>query len=60
MRGRRTGLGGIVRWVVMAHTTDVAALPLIQPLYGFTFAHKELARLDSVTRVGSPLTSWTA
>jgi len=28
---------GLVRWGVMAQTTEVAALALVQPLHGFTF-----------------------
>jgi MFS transporter, PPP family, 3-phenylpropionic acid transporter len=34
---------GSVRWGVMAQTTDVAALALVQPLHGFTFALLHLA-----------------
>ena len=34
---------GFVRWGVMAQTTDVAALALVQPLHGFTFALLHLA-----------------
>jgi PPP family 3-phenylpropionic acid transporter len=36
-------VGGCVRWGVMAQTTDVAALALVQPLHGFTFALLHLA-----------------
>jgi MFS transporter, PPP family, 3-phenylpropionic acid transporter len=36
---------GLVRWAVMAQTVDVAALALIQPLHGFTFAL--LYRIDA-------------
>jgi MFS transporter, PPP family, 3-phenylpropionic acid transporter len=36
-------VGGFVRWSVMAQTTDVAALALVQPLHGFTFALLHLA-----------------
>ena len=34
---------GFVRWGVMAQTADVAALALVQPLHGFTFALLHLA-----------------
>jgi MFS transporter, PPP family, 3-phenylpropionic acid transporter len=34
---------GFVRWVVMAQTTELFALALIQPLHGFTFALLHLA-----------------
>jgi PPP family 3-phenylpropionic acid transporter len=36
-------LAGIVRWAVMAQTTDVIALALAQPLHGITFALLHLA-----------------
>jgi MFS transporter, PPP family, 3-phenylpropionic acid transporter len=36
-------LAGIVRWSVMAHTTDLLALALAQPLHGLTFALLHLA-----------------
>jgi PPP family 3-phenylpropionic acid transporter len=31
-------LCGLLRWGVMAQTTELAALALVQPLHGFTFA----------------------
>jgi PPP family 3-phenylpropionic acid transporter len=34
---------GVLRWVVMALTTDVIALALVQPLHGLTFAALHLA-----------------
>jgi PPP family 3-phenylpropionic acid transporter len=34
---------GLLRWVVMAATADVAALALVQPLHGLTFAALHLA-----------------
>jgi MFS transporter, PPP family, 3-phenylpropionic acid transporter len=34
---------GVLRWVVMALTTDVLALALVQPLHGLTFAALHLA-----------------
>jgi PPP family 3-phenylpropionic acid transporter len=36
-------LAGALRWVIAALTTDVAALALIQPLHGITFALLHLA-----------------
>jgi MFS transporter, PPP family, 3-phenylpropionic acid transporter len=36
---------GLVRWAVMAQTVDIAALALIQPLHGFTFALLYLASM---------------
>ncbi len=40
---------GLVRWAVMAQTVDVAALALVQPLHGFTFALLHLASMRIVT-----------
>jgi MFS transporter, PPP family, 3-phenylpropionic acid transporter len=40
---------GLVRWGVMAQTTEVAALALVQPLHGFTFALLHLASMRIVT-----------
>jgi PPP family 3-phenylpropionic acid transporter len=34
---------GMVRWIVMAESTNVAALALVQPLHGLTFALTHLA-----------------
>ena len=34
---------GVVRWIVMAESTNVAALALVQPLHGLTFALTHLA-----------------
>ncbi len=36
-------LAGMLRWTVMAQTTDVIALALVQPLHGITFALLHLA-----------------
>jgi PPP family 3-phenylpropionic acid transporter len=36
-------LAGLLRWAVMAQTTDVMALALVQPLHGITFALLHLA-----------------
>jgi MFS transporter, PPP family, 3-phenylpropionic acid transporter len=40
---------GLVRWGVMAETTEVAALALVQPLHGFTFALLHLASMRIIT-----------
>jgi MFS transporter, PPP family, 3-phenylpropionic acid transporter len=40
---------GLVRWAVMAQTADVAALALVQPLHGFTFALLHLASMRIIT-----------
>ena len=40
---------GLVRWGVMAQTTEVTALALIQPLHGFTFALLHLATMRIIT-----------
>jgi MFS transporter, PPP family, 3-phenylpropionic acid transporter len=40
---------GLVRWAVMAQTVDVAALALVQPLHGFTFALLHLASMRIIT-----------
>jgi PPP family 3-phenylpropionic acid transporter len=40
---------GVLRWGVMAQTTDVTALALIQPLHGFTFALLHLASMRLIT-----------
>jgi MFS transporter, PPP family, 3-phenylpropionic acid transporter len=44
-------LAGMLRWAVMAETTDVMALALVQPLHGITFALLHLAgmRLSAQT-----------
>jgi PPP family 3-phenylpropionic acid transporter len=36
-------LAGMLRWMVVAQTTDVIALALVQPLHGITFALLHLA-----------------
>ena len=41
---------GIVRWAVMAQTTDLAALALVQPLHGVTFALLHLACMRLIAR----------
>ena len=40
---------GVLRWGVMAQTTDVTALALIEPLHGFTFALLYLASMRLIT-----------
>jgi PPP family 3-phenylpropionic acid transporter len=44
-------LAGILRWVVMAQTTDLLALALIQPLHGITFALLYLACMRLLSRI---------
>jgi MFS transporter, PPP family, 3-phenylpropionic acid transporter len=43
-------LAGMLRWVVMAQTTDVIALALVQPLHGITFALLHLACMRLIAR----------
>jgi PPP family 3-phenylpropionic acid transporter len=43
-------LAGAVRWTVMAQTADVAALALVQPLHGITFALLHLACMRLIAR----------
>jgi PPP family 3-phenylpropionic acid transporter len=43
-------LVGMVRWAVMARTTDVIALALVQPLHGITFALLHLACMRLIAR----------
>ena len=43
-------LAGILRWAVMAQTTDVIALALVQPLHGITFALLHLACMRLIAR----------
>ena len=40
---------GVLRWGVMAQTTELAALALVQPLHGFTFALLHLASMRLIT-----------
>jgi MFS transporter, PPP family, 3-phenylpropionic acid transporter len=42
-------LCGLLRWGVMAQTTELAALGLVQPLHGFTFALLHLASMRLIT-----------
>lgn len=41
---------GVLRWAVMAQTTEVAALALVQPLHGATFALLHLACMRLLAR----------
>jgi MFS transporter, PPP family, 3-phenylpropionic acid transporter len=40
---------GVLRWGIVAQTTDVTALALVQPLHGFTFALLHLASMRLIT-----------
>jgi PPP family 3-phenylpropionic acid transporter len=44
-------LAGILRWTVMAQTTHVMALALVQPLHGITFALLHLACMRLIARI---------
>jgi PPP family 3-phenylpropionic acid transporter len=43
-------LAGVLRWTVMAQTSDVVALALVQPLHGITFALLHLACMRLIAR----------
>jgi PPP family 3-phenylpropionic acid transporter len=45
---------GALRWVVMAQTADVAAIALVQPLHGLTFALFHLACMRVLARTVPP------
>jgi PPP family 3-phenylpropionic acid transporter len=51
---------GVVRWIVMALTTDVTALALVQPLHGLTFAALHLACMRLLPTVVPPSLAATA
>jgi MFS transporter, PPP family, 3-phenylpropionic acid transporter len=51
---------GVLRWVVMAQTVDVAMLAMIQPLHGFTFALLHLACMQIITATVPPTLAGTA
>jgi PPP family 3-phenylpropionic acid transporter len=53
-------IAGIVRWIVMAQTTHLLALALIQPLHGITFALLHLACMRLIARVVPPGLEGTA
>jgi MFS transporter, PPP family, 3-phenylpropionic acid transporter len=53
-------LAGVLRWTVMAQTSDVFALALIQPLHGITFALLHLACMRLIARIVPPGLEGTA
>jgi PPP family 3-phenylpropionic acid transporter len=44
-------VAAMARWAVMAHTTDLVALALVQPLHGITFALLHLACMRLLARI---------
>jgi PPP family 3-phenylpropionic acid transporter len=44
-------VAGLLRWSVMARTTDVIVLSLVQPLHGVTFALLHLACMRLIARI---------
>jgi PPP family 3-phenylpropionic acid transporter len=44
-------VAGVVRWIVMAETTALAAVALVQPLHGLTFALLHLACMRLIASV---------
>jgi MFS transporter, PPP family, 3-phenylpropionic acid transporter len=53
-------LAGVVRWTVMALSSDVVALALVQPLHGFTFALLHLACMRIIGVIVPPHLAATA
>jgi PPP family 3-phenylpropionic acid transporter len=53
-------LAGILRWAVMAQTSEVIALALVQPLHGLTFALLHLACMQLMARIVPPGLEGTA
>ena len=53
-------LAGMLRWAVMAETTDVMALALVQPLHGITFALLHLAGMRLIAQTVPPGLEGTA
>jgi PPP family 3-phenylpropionic acid transporter len=51
---------GVLRWAVMAQTSDVTALALVQPLHGLTFALLHLACMRLLVRTVPPGLEGTA
>jgi PPP family 3-phenylpropionic acid transporter len=43
-------LAGVLRWAVMAHSSELIALALVQPLHGITFALLHLACMRLIAR----------
>lgn len=55
-----TAVGGVVRWVVLAETTSVAASALVEPLHGLTFALQHLTCMRLIGAVVPPRLAATA
>jgi PPP family 3-phenylpropionic acid transporter len=53
-------LAGVLRWAVMAQTSEVMALALVQPLHGLTFALLHLACMRLIVRTVPPGLEGTA
>ena len=53
-------LAGVLRWAVMAQTSEVIALLLVQPLHGITFALLHLACMRLIARSVPPGLEGTA
>jgi PPP family 3-phenylpropionic acid transporter len=53
-------LAGVLRWTVMAQSTEVMALALVQPLHGITFALLHLACMRVLARTVPPGLEGTA
>ena len=51
---------GVLRWVVMASTTELLALALVQPLHGITFAALHLACMRLIAAIVPPHLAATA
>jgi PPP family 3-phenylpropionic acid transporter len=51
---------GVIRWVVMAHTADVVAMTLVEPLHGLTFALLHLACMRVLAVIVPPQLAGTA
>ena len=51
---------GVVRWIVMASSTSVIALALVQPLHGLTFAALHLACMRVISVIVPPHLAATA
>ncbi len=55
-----SAVGGIVRWVVLAETSSVAASALVEPLHGLTFALQHLACMRLIGALVPPRLAATA
>ncbi len=53
-------LAGVLRWTVMALSSDVVSLALVQPLHGFTFALLHLACMRIIGAIVPPHLAATA